>query len=503
MPKPVGKCITEDIEIFEVAGRGGMGVVWLGSWGIGSAKREVAVKLIHPEFSVSPESRQRFQQEAELLLKTNHPNVVHVYKIAESDEGQLFILSEFIHGLTLQEMRGEVTHELGIHIAQTLADTVGALFKESVTPDDLSHFVHRDLTPHNVMIDRRGTIKIIDFGLAKLSNPELTPTSAGVKGKYAYSAPECFRGEYSFFTDIFSIGVIFFELMTGIHPFRGASEEHTVGNILHPSKKALSATFKKHCSDKSLSSIAMKLIDPKPETRFEGFNELVNLPRTSESGARETLGSIVSRTAGSQKSVPLHIEHGYRPIVRTVRWARKNPVLAFSVAIGLAYVGIFTWNLVHSWRPVMGSPALAVSQQGDHVLRPIVRNEQEEQSEDFEKAQLSTGLIRGRLAGTWINKNGKDVDVMTVHDDGRINSSFCGSGKSAITKISIDSLCPEKFETCGKIGGSVSSSPNKFYCLPKGDFSCLFLTDAKTLRFKCGGGWVTFRSAILPSRFQQ
>ena len=205
-------------------GRGGMGEVYLAK--DTRLNREVALKLL-PSEAISDESRlRRFFQEARAASTLNHPNIVTIYEVGEL-EGVPFIATELIQGRTLRQMM-----EAGLELAHTL-QIVSQIVKALAVAHN-SGIVHRDIKPENIMVRDDGYAKILDFGLARLTvsgfesdsqDRTFVHTSPGViVGTLAYMSPEQTQGEVvTPATDIFSLGVVLFEMTTGLHPFRGDS----------------------------------------------------------------------------------------------------------------------------------------------------------------------------------------------------------------------------------------------------------------------------------------
>jgi len=195
-------------------GRGGMGVVFEGSQL--SLNRRVAIKMLPAQLALDPQFKERFYQEAEVIARLDHENIVHVYDIEEID-GASFIIMEYVDGESVRELRerrGKLSPEevrtLGVAVARALA-AAHAL-----------GIVHRDVKSHNVMVTREGKIKLMDFGIARVSDGGIRTATGAVLGTPEYMAPEQARtGQVTFRTDLYSLGVLLYELATGSLPFEG------------------------------------------------------------------------------------------------------------------------------------------------------------------------------------------------------------------------------------------------------------------------------------------
>ena len=232
-PDPhIGQSLSH-YEIKSLISRGGMGIVYRAlDVNLG---REVALKLLPPSLVADPERRRRFVQEARTAATLVHPHVAAVYEIAQAGD-VTFIAMELIRGETLGALlsRGRLTPVRALELATEVAEGLACAHERSI--------VHRDLKPGNIMVTGDGHAKIIDFGLAKLTESSTPaadigplPTAAGrVMGTEAYMSPEQARGlPVDQRSDIFSFGIVVHEMLTGARPFIGASDLDTLHAILH------------------------------------------------------------------------------------------------------------------------------------------------------------------------------------------------------------------------------------------------------------------------------
>jgi len=228
-------------EIVSVLGEGGMGAVYRAH--DPTLHRDVAIKVLLPEVMASADRLARFQREAQVLASLNHPNIGQIYSFEDGPSGPFLVL-ELVEGPTLSERitRGVVPRDEVLDIAKQIAEALESAHDHGV--------VHRDLKPGNIKVRGDGTIKVLDFGLARIEeptarrnahvsqSPTLTSpahvTSRGViLGTAAYMSPEQARGEVADRTaDIWAFGCVVYEMLTGRAPFRGASIADVLGEVL-------------------------------------------------------------------------------------------------------------------------------------------------------------------------------------------------------------------------------------------------------------------------------
>ncbi|GMR22053.1 MAG: serine/threonine-protein kinase [Acidobacteriota bacterium] len=277
--------------VLEKLGAGAMGEVYLAK--DTKLDRTVALKILPPEFAENPESLERFVREAKAASAIKHANVAHIYEIGEAD-GIHFIAMEHVEGDTLAaSLSGKPlpTRDI-LDIAVQVADALDEAHGKRIT--------HRDIKPGNLMLTDRGQIKMLDFGLAKMaatSTPESdAPTEAKtatgmVMGTVQYMSPEQAMGrDVDGRSDIFSLGVVLYELATGRLPFSGASPAETLTRITSSPPEAIARL--NYDVPAELERVIRKCLEKDPGARYQSARELLvdlkNLKRDTESGAVAT-----------------------------------------------------------------------------------------------------------------------------------------------------------------------------------------------------------------------
>jgi len=251
-------------EILSAIGEGGMGEVYRAH--DDKLGRDVAIKVIRADAIESSDRRERFVREAKAAAVLNHPNIATVYEIDEAD-GLIFIAMELIEGVKLSDWiaSGNLSTERAIEIAIDVAEGLSAAHAKNI--------VHRDLKPANIMILEDGRPKIIDFGLAKLletgSEAETATKAQAMMGTVAYMSPEQARsGEIDHRSDLFSFGIVLYEMLVGEKPFEGPSAPETLSAIINVSAPRLPSTLT------SFQPILDRCLAKDPGARYPGAREV-------------------------------------------------------------------------------------------------------------------------------------------------------------------------------------------------------------------------------------
>jgi len=253
------------LEILEVLGRGGMGVVYKARQP--RLDRFVALKILPASLAATPGFAERFEREARALARLNHPNIVAVYDFGQAD-GLFYLLMEYVDGSNLRQLieAKAVAPAQALAIVPKICEALQFAHDEGI--------LHRDIKPENILIDRKGRVKIADFGLAKLSGeavPDVTLTHPGmVMGTPRYMAPEQVEntGTVDHRADIYSLGVVFYEMLTGELP---------LGRFAPPSQKAP--------VDDRLDEVVLRTLEKEPDRRYQHASEVKtaveNLPHNT------------------------------------------------------------------------------------------------------------------------------------------------------------------------------------------------------------------------------
>lgn len=264
--KYIGKMLDDRYEILEVIGEGGMAIVYRAL--DHRLNRDVAVKIMRDEMAADEEFRRRFCTESHAVAMLSHPNIVAVYDVSHNDNVE-YIVMELVDGITLKqyiERKGVVAWKEVVHFTKQISKALAHAHERGI--------IHRDIKPQNIMLLRDGTIKVGDFGIAALKN-EVYENNGEAIGSIHYIAPEQARGECpDARSDIYSLGVMMYEMLTGGLPFTG----NTLGEIAvqHMNAKPVPPHEKNPEIPLELERITLKAMSAELSERYQSANELLS-----------------------------------------------------------------------------------------------------------------------------------------------------------------------------------------------------------------------------------
>ncbi len=261
-----GKILADKYKVIEVAGKGGMGIVYKAK--DTKLKRNVALKFLPPELTKDKEAKERFVLEAQAAAALSHPNICTIHEINE-EEGKSFIVMEYVEGQSLKNKidRGPIDIEEALDIAIQVAEGMEQAHKKGI--------VHRDIKSANIMVTDAGQAKIMDFGLAKVKGGTLLTREGTTLGTVAYMSPEQARGEeVDQRSDIWSLGIVMYEILSGQLPFRGDREASILYSVVHEEAKPVTAWNPDIPPE--LQQIINRSLKKKSEARYAFASEMLN-----------------------------------------------------------------------------------------------------------------------------------------------------------------------------------------------------------------------------------
>ena len=296
-PVTTGELLAGKYRVLDEIGRGGMGVVVRAE--DTRLKRTVALKFLSPELTGDPEARERFIQEARAASALEHPNICTIHEIDEAPDGRMFMAMACYEGESLRDRikRGKLDHGEALGVALQVARGLAKAHEKSI--------VHRDIKPGNIFLTDDGQAKILDFGLAKLAADfRLTRTGATL-GTVAYMSPEQAQGRpVDYRTDIWSLGVMLYEMLTGELPFGGENEGSLLYSIIHrparPLRKADPAI------PAEIERVVLKALEKTPTDRYQTMADFLSDLEALAEGlkpAKAKAGLFRGRILGIRKPV--------------------------------------------------------------------------------------------------------------------------------------------------------------------------------------------------------
>jgi serine/threonine protein kinase/Tol biopolymer transport system component len=328
-------------EIRSQLGAGGMGEVYLAR--DPKINRDVAIKVLPAAFSSDSERLRRFEQEVQATGKLNHPNILAVYDV-ETHDGAPYVVYELLEGETLRARlsAGALSARKAVDYALQIAGGLAAAHEKRI--------IHRDLKPENIFITHDGRVKILDFGLAKLTEPahdtepqtdvltrRVNTDPGAVMGTVGYMSPEQVRGKsVDHRSDIFSLGVILYEMLSGKRAFRGDSAIETLNAILKEDPLELSLSNSQINS--ALEKVVMHCLEKRPEQRFQSARDVAF--------ALEALSGLTSQTS----------EQTLAPLVPSPTRLKKREVLAWALA-AMAIIAALSTAVLYFRRAPAETPA--------------------------------------------------------------------------------------------------------------------------------------------------
>ncbi len=267
----IGKILNNRYEIIEKIGEGGMAIVYKAKCHL--LNRFVAIKVLRDEFTEDEQFIGKFRRESQAAASLSHPNILNIYDVGteEVDNKKVhYIVMEYINGITLKEVirnKGKLPADDVIRYSLQIAEALDHAHK--------NHIVHRDIKPHNIMITKDNRIKVTDFGIARAVTSSTVTTTSNVLGSVHYFSPEQARGGYTDEkSDIYSLGIVMYEMITGKVPYDGESPitvalKHIQEDIIPPSKLDINIPS-------NLENIIMKCVQKRQSDRYNNISELIS-----------------------------------------------------------------------------------------------------------------------------------------------------------------------------------------------------------------------------------
>ena len=332
-----GKYIANRYEILEKVGNGGMATVYRAKDMI--LNRNVAVKVLKEEFTTDEEFIRRFNVEAQSAAALTHPNIVSIYDVG-NENNIYYIVMELIQGKTLKQIiikDGKLPWKWSVNIAIQIAQALEAAHKNNI--------IHRDIKPHNIIITEEGTAKVTDFGIAKaVSNSTITAFGTTI-GSVHYFSPEHARGGYTDAkSDIYSLGVVMYEMLTGRVPFDADTPVSIA--LKHMQEKPVEPRTLNEKIPPAINSIIMKAMEKEPSLRYQSATEMLkdlklalkNPEGTGDDDSKTDTQKVNVVKNESKHSKPNDKKKGQKKEIKLITYFKNNPKKFKILLIVLAVV---------------------------------------------------------------------------------------------------------------------------------------------------------------------
>jgi predicted Ser/Thr protein kinase len=327
-------------ELTKVLGKGGMGIVYLAR-DIESA-REVALKILPPELTRNPKYVRRFHREAKAVSLLHHPNIIQIYDIGKEKETYFFAM-EYLGGLTLRrllEQRGRLSIPDAVSIIVQIADALDVAHGQGI--------IHRDVKPDNIMSDETGKFKVMDFGIAHTEEGTRLTVTGTIMGTPEYMSPEQASGTaVDRRTDIYALGIVFYEMLTGRVPFHGQTAVEVLQ--MHITKIPESPKLVNPEIPGNLANIIAKMIEKQPADRYDSFRHVINAINQS---LPQQLRKSVGATARDIEAVPSRRQEQPAPRPRERVLLQTPPMVQIALAASIILnILLFGFVLLRKGQP--------------------------------------------------------------------------------------------------------------------------------------------------------
>ena len=384
MDKFIGKRLDGRYEIHELIGVGGMAYVYKAYDRV--EDRWVAIKILKEEFSNNSDFLRRFRNESKAIAVLSHPNIVNVYDVSFGDQLQ-YIVMEYIDGITLKEyieQEGAIRWNEAVHFTMQILMALECAHEKGI--------IHRDIKPQNIMLLQDGTIKVADFGIARFLQSETTTMTDKAIGSVHYIAPEQARGDYiTDKADIYSVGVMLYEMLTGKLPF--VADNAVSVALMQLQAKAVKPRELNPSIPLGLEQITMKAMEKNPADRFQSAGEMLDdldqfrrNPNTvfhydlQSAGARYDAARTMQSYDSSRQAPAYNDDYEYEEeLVRSRRSAKGamavKGVLVAVIIVGLAVAAIYFLNWWNN-RPTEENDQMEMPQLVGQLYEDVINNEE-------------------------------------------------------------------------------------------------------------------------------
>ncbi len=482
--------------ILDLLGRGGMGEVYLAR--DSRLGRRVALKLLPDHLAADRKLNERFQQEARAAAAISHPQVAHIYEVGEID-GQRYIAMEYVEGATLRKRLRDVEPLPTVEALKLAAQVAAALGSAHA-----SGIIHRDIKPENIVVRPDGLVKVLDFGLAKLNPTHAategeeeqhhhTTTQGLILGTTRYMSPEQARGlSVNARTDVWSLGVVLYEMLCSSPPFDGLTNSDIIAEILKSEPPELVEPDSK--LHPSLRELLRRALSKNPAARYRTAAEMhTDLQHLLKELAARNEANTTIHNAKSTGS-PVHATANVRPSPLKEFATLRNVIIAVAVVASLVglYLTQFRRSVATHTQPAANAPPTPLS-----LTRITHSGRAVSAAISADAKQIAYAMEEAGRQGIWVRQiatgaTKQIVEPSPTNDFGGVGMSFSSDGNSlyygvyekeslsgTLYRVSLEGGAPERLAT--QIDSPVSFSPDgreMVYLIVTDDYERLIVANA-------------------------
>lgn len=336
----IGMILGNRYEIVEKIGSGGMAIVYKAKCHL--LDRFVAIKVLKEEFNDDDDFIRKFRRESQAAASLSHPNILNIYDVGSEDSGKdkiHYIVMEYIKGKTLKEViieKGKLSTAEAVNFSIQIAEAISHAHK--------NHIIHRDIKPHNIMITEDNRVKVTDFGIARAVTSSTITTTSSVLGSVHYFSPEQARGGYTDEkSDIYSLGIVIYEMLTGKVPFDG---DTPIGVALKHVQEEMTPPVSLDASiPVSLNNIVLKCSKKRQSDRYQSVDEVLRALKSYGSETSNILGASGDTTEMTRVIPAIDMEdiseesnESFKPKRSSRKQEKKNRMMVISAAVLAAFI---------------------------------------------------------------------------------------------------------------------------------------------------------------------
>jgi serine/threonine-protein kinase len=330
----LGQTLLGRYRIVRKLAQGGMGAVYLGrTEGAEGFARPVVIKRVLPTLMGDAEVAQLFVREARILANLQHPNIVGVIDFGQQTDRAYVTIFEYVNGYSLAEYcryltrtREHISVDIALHIVGRVLDALEYAHTLRKSDGTALHIVHRDVSPSNILLSEQGTIKLLDFGIAQMSGEpaELQTSRPRIRGKLPYVPLEIFKGEQATVrTDVYSAGVVLYQLLTGTNPFAGREAADIIHKVAHAVPASVHAT--RDDAPEDIDAVLMRALDRDPKRRYASAAEFAAALRPLRKEAEDLVARQLVERLQRDFSGPMPELLGLEPLAtREAAWRNSR-----------------------------------------------------------------------------------------------------------------------------------------------------------------------------------